>query len=238
MPEFVLPLTVVLATDSFLIGDGLAALLEPVADVDLVGRAHDHDELLELVDKLDPDAVIISIRTPIITTIGTIEAARRLRAEHPALAIVIISDRGNGYALELLRGGASRIAYLLDTRLPSLDTVLGALRETHDGQTVLDPSIVNSLVSRRDGVAIDDLSTREVDVLEQMAQALTNRSIAEGMFVSVKAVEKHVTSIFRKLGLSEQTSVDRRVAAVLAYQRSQEHPYVPAGTVGPVSQAG
>jgi DNA-binding NarL/FixJ family response regulator len=110
------PITIVLATDSLLIGDRLAALLAENAGVKVVGRARQHDELVELVDELAPEAVIISIRTPIITTIAMIEVARRLRVEHPDLGIVVISDRGNGFAIELLRGGASRLAYLLDER--------------------------------------------------------------------------------------------------------------------------
>ena len=134
------PIRVVLATDSFLLGDGLASLLADVDDVEVVGRACDHEELAASVEDLQPEAVIISIRTPVVTTMTTIEAARKLRVNHPELGIVVISDRGNGFALELLRGGASRIAYLLDERLPSMDTVLGALREIRQGQSVLDPA--------------------------------------------------------------------------------------------------
>ena len=143
------PVRVVIATDSFLIGDGLASLFADVDYIDVVGRARDHDEILELVDELAPEALIISIRTPVVTTMATIAVARKLRVDHPELGIVVISDRGNGFALELLRGGASRIAYLLDDRLPGLDAVLDALREVRAGQSVLDPSIVDSLVHRR-----------------------------------------------------------------------------------------
>ena len=221
------PITVVLATDSCLLGDGLVALLAEHPDVTVVGRARDHEELQVLVADLDPQAVIVSIRSPVITAMATIEAARALRVEHPELGIVVISDRGNGFALELLRGGASRIAYLLDDHLPGIDTVLSALREVRSGQTVLDPSIVNALVSRRDGLAIDDLTVRELDVLEQMAHGLSNNAIAAELGVSVKAVEKYVTSIFRKLELTDQTLVDRRVAAVLTFLRAQ------AGSFGP-----
>ena len=128
------PITVVLATDSCLLGDGLVALLAEHPDVTVVGRARDHEELQVLVADLDPQAVIVSIRSPVITAMATIEAARALRVEHPELGIVVISDRGNGFALELLRGGASRIAYLLDDHLPGIDTVLSALREVRSGQ--------------------------------------------------------------------------------------------------------
>jgi len=221
------PITVVLATDSLLIGDGLAALLTDVPDIEVVGRARDLDELLGLVAHLAPEAVIVSIRTPAITTMDTIIAARHLREEYPHMGIVVISDRGNGFALELLRGGASRIAYLLDEQLPDMDTVLGALREVRAGQTVLDPGIVDALMRRRQGAAIDDLSVRELDVLEQMAHGLSNKAIAAELHVSVKSVEKHVTIIFRKLGLDGQGLIDRRVTAVLTYLRSQTGVFVP-----------
>jgi DNA-binding NarL/FixJ family response regulator len=218
------PTTVVLATDSYLIGEGLAALLAENDDVKIIGRARHHSELPQLVDELDPEAVIISIRTPVITTMATIEVARRLRVDHPEMGVVVISDRGNGFALELLRGGASRVAYLLDERLPGIDTVLGALREVRAGQTVLDPSIVDSLVTRRDGVAIDDLNMREIDVLELIAHGLSNRSIATTLNLTVKAVEKYVTVIFRKLELVDQSLVDRRVTAALTYLHTQTGP--------------
>jgi DNA-binding NarL/FixJ family response regulator len=215
------PVTVVLATDSFLIGDGLAALLSDVPDVKIVGRVRSHDDLSAMVEELAPDAVIISIRTPVVTTMATVEAARRLHADHAALGIVVISDRGNGFALELLRDGASRIAYLLDERVPGIDTVLGALHDVRAGQTVLDPSIVDALVTRRDGIAIDNLTLREVDVLEQIAHGLSNRGIAATFSISVKAVEKYVTVIFRKLELNDQVHVDRRVTAALTFLRAQ-----------------
>ena len=219
------PVTIVLATDSFLIGDGLVSLLADVADVEVLGRARDHQQLLLLVEELRPEAVIVSIRTPMVSTMETIVAARRLREENPDLGVVVISDRGDGFALELLRGGASRIAYLLDERLPDIDVVLGALREVRAGQSVLDPSIVDSLVQRHEGAHVDDLTLREMDVLEQMANGLSNRGIAAQLFVSVKAVEKHVTTIFRKLDLADHTIVDRRVMAVLTYQRAQTSPF-------------
>jgi DNA-binding NarL/FixJ family response regulator len=218
------PITVVLATDSFLIGDGLASLLAGVAEVEVVARAHDHEELLALVEELTPEALIVSIRSPIVTTMPTIVAARRLREEFPDMGIVVISDRGDGFALELLRGGASRIAYLLDTRLPDLDAVLDALNEVCAGQTVLDPGIVDSLVQRRDELAIDDLNPREAEILEQLAKGLSNRAIAAKLHVSTKSVEKYVSTIFRKLGLDDQDA-DRRVTAALAFLQAQTEPF-------------
>jgi DNA-binding NarL/FixJ family response regulator len=147
------PTSVVIATDSELIGESLAALLDACADVELVGRAQSNEQLGELVAELTPDAVIISIRTSMTaadaTSMATMEVARHLRLEFPSLAIVIISDRGNGFALDLLRSGSSRIAYLIDDPLLGLEGVLRVIAELRAGQTVLDPSIVDALVSRQ-----------------------------------------------------------------------------------------
>jgi DNA-binding NarL/FixJ family response regulator len=220
------PITLVLATDSFLIGDGLACMLADVDEVDVIGRARDHHELVQLVEDLHPEAVIISIRTPVVTTLATLTAARRLRDDHPELGIVVISDRGNGFALELLSEGASHMAYLLDDRLPGMEAVLGALREVLSGQSVLDPSIVDALVHRRDVTTIDDLTPREIDVLELMARGLSNRGIAGELTLSVKGIEKHVTTIFRKLALTDQSFIDRRVTAALTFLQTQSHPFL------------
>ena len=221
------PITLVLATDSPLMGDGLAALLAATPDVNVLGRARNLVELLELVAEHHPEAVVFSIRTQVTDRMATIETARKLRADHPELGIVVISDRGNGFALELLRGGASRVAYLLDGELPSIASVLSALRDVRSGQTVLDPTIVDALVRRRDGFAIDDLTVREMDVLEQLAHGLSNRAMAAGLHVSVKSVENNVSVIFRKLGLDDPTVIDRRVTAGLIYQRAQTTVFPP-----------
>ncbi len=220
-------ITLVLATDSPLMGDGLAALLAATPDVKVLGRARNLVELLDLVAKHHPEAVVFSIRTQVSDRMATIETARKLRADHPELGIVVISDRGNGFALELLRGGASRVAYLLDGELPSIASVLSALRDVRSGQTVLDPTIVDALVRRRDGYAIDDLTVREMDVLEQLAHGLSNRAMAADLHVSVKSIENNVSVIFRKLGLDDPTVIDRRVTAGLIYQRAQTTAFPP-----------
>ncbi len=221
------PIKVVLATDSFLIGDGLASLFADARSVEVVGRARDHDDMLRQVGALSPEAVIISIRTAVITTMATIGIARRLRVDYPEMGIVVISDRVDGFALELLRGGASRTAYLIDERLPNVDTVLDTLRQVRAGQSVLDPGIVDSLVLRRSNIAIEDLTIREVEVLEQMAHGLSNSAIADALCVSIKAIEKGVTTIYRKLNLTDQNMVDRRVAAAVIFLRTQTTPFVP-----------
>jgi DNA-binding NarL/FixJ family response regulator len=221
------PITVVVASDSFLIGDGLAALLADVPDVGVVGRARDLDELLTLVDELNPRAVIISIRSQVVSATATVSAAHRLRDTHPDTGIVVISDRTNDFALELLRGGSAGVAFLLDEHLPGLGDVLSALRQLSLGQTILDPSVVDCLIRRGDAVGIEDLTPREIDVLEQMAHGLSNRAIADELHISVKSIEKGVTAIFLKLGPFNSAEADRRVSAALVFLRTQIDPFGP-----------
>jgi DNA-binding NarL/FixJ family response regulator len=155
----------------------------------------------------------------------TIIAARRLRAEHPELVFVLISDVHNGFALELLRGGAAGVAFLVDERLLSLESIIAALRSLRARQSVLDPGIVDCLLERNDDVGINSLTRREVDALEQIAQGLSNRAVAAELHVSIKAVEKYVTIIFRKLGLVDHSIMDRRVTASLMFLRAQANPF-------------
>ncbi len=194
------PITVVLASDSFLLGDGLASMLADVPDIEVIGRIHELDDLVRTAEELAPRAVIISVRSQVVTTAATVIAARQLRETHPNICIMVISDRANEFALELLRGGSAGIAFLLDDQLPGIDDVLTALRQLNTGQTVLDPGIVDSLIRRGDRIGVEDLTPREVDVLEQMAHGLSNRAIAEELHISVKSIEKGVTAIFLKLG--------------------------------------
>jgi PAS domain S-box-containing protein len=216
-----MPLSVLLAADSLLIGQGLAALFAGIPGIAAVGLARDHSQLIRQCAELAPDAIIISIRSSSVASEAMIGAARQLRADFPDLGVVLVSDCGNGFALDLLRDGASRIAYLLDDALPTIDTVIDAVREVTAGQSVLDPSIVDYLVSHRRDVGVDDLTNREADVLELMADGCSNKAIADRLNVSVKSIEKCVTSIFRNLEVADPSRVDRRVAATLSYQRAR-----------------
>jgi len=220
-------MNVVLATDSLLFGNGLEALFRAIPDVEVVGRAHDLDQLFKMASDLTPDAVIVSMRTPVVSTMETIIAARRLRAEHPDLVFVLISDVDNGFALELLRGGAAGIAFLVDERLLSLESIVAALRSLRAKQSVLDPGIVECLLERNDETGIKSLTLREVDTLEQISHGLSNRAVAAELHVSMKAVEKYVTVIFRKLGLFDHSAIDRRVTASLMFLRAQANPFNP-----------
>jgi DNA-binding NarL/FixJ family response regulator len=215
------PTSVLLATDSLLIGDGLASLLTEVTGIEVVGRVRDHFELTKVATTLRPHAIIICIRSSSPASTATIAAARNLRSEFPELGVVLISDCGNGFALELLRDGASRIAYLLDDQLPSMESVVDAVREVTAGQSVLDPSIVDFLVNNHRSAGVDDLTQRETDVLELMSEGLSNRAIADRLHVSVKSIEKCVTVIFRNLDVADLSGIDRRVTATLSYQRAR-----------------
>ncbi len=210
-------LRAVIASDNFLTREGLGCLLNGVRGIEVVGRVDGHPATLAAVRKYRPDVLIVGIRTPRINAEASLGAARQLRAQYPKIGVVVIAEAGDGYALELLRSGAAGVGYLLDDRVGDLETLLSAVHGAHAGDTVLDPSIVNSLVRRRLPTALDALSIRELDVLAEMARGCSNDEIGRHLAVSKKAVERHVTSIFRKLRVPDAKRFDRRVAAVLAY---------------------
>lgn len=209
------------SADSFLIGDGLVSLLNGTPDVAVVGCARNLEELLSLTAELHPRAVILSVRSQVASAALTVSAARQLRSAHPDMGIVIISDRTNEFALELLGGGSSGIALLVDERLPGIDALLSALRNSATGQTGLHPRLVDILIRRGDVATIEDLTTREVDVLEQMALDLSNRARAGALHVSVRSIKLGDTPILD--GLSPFPGSDRGVAAALVYLRARTH---------------
>jgi DNA-binding NarL/FixJ family response regulator len=222
-------LRVVIASDNFLTREGLTCLLGRVAGIEVVGRVDSHPETLEAAQQYSPDVLVVGIRTPRVGAEVALAAARKLRVGHPEISVVVIAEAGDGYALELLRNGAAGVGYLLDDRVGDLQTLVGAIHEVHAGETLLDPSIVNALVRRRLATSLDVLTLRELDVLAQMAKGYTNSEIARSLSVSKKAVESHVTSIFRKLPTTDPERFDRRVTAVLTYQ----HAYGELGHPGP-----
>jgi len=217
MPEPPTALRAVIASDNFLTREGLGCLLSGVRSIEVVARVDSHPETLIAARKYRPDVVIVGIRTPRVNAEAALGAAQQLRAEHPRIGVVVIAEAGDGYALELLRSGAAGVGYLLDDRVGDLETLLSAIHGAHAGDTVLDPSIVNALVRRRLPSSLDALSMRELDVLAEMANGYANNEIARHLTVSKKAVEGHVTSIFRKLRVPDAKRFDRRVTAVLAY---------------------
>ena len=219
---------VVFAEDNYLVREGTAALLSASEDVDVVGVATDVEELLIAVDELRPDAVLTDIRMPPTNTTEGIDAARKIRGEHPEIGVVVLSQYAEEeYAYELLKDGAAGLGYLLKERVADVTELVRALSEVAGGGSVLDPKIVEALVAAKDRMAhspLAQLTDREREVLEQMAQGKNNAGIAKSLFLSERAVEKHINSMFHKLGLSEEPDVHRRVMAVLAFLRERDHP--------------
>jgi len=219
---------VVFAEDNYLVREGTAALLQSTDEVDLIGTASALDELLVAVEKLKPEVVLTDIRMPPTNTTEGIDAARRIRSDHPDIGVVVLSQFAEEeYAYELLKDGAAGLGYLLKERVSNLDELVRALNEVAKGGSVLDPKVVEALVSAKDRMAhspLAQLTEREREVLEHMAQGQNNASIAKSLFLTERAVEKHINSLFHKLGLSEETDVHRRVMAVLAFLRESDHP--------------
>jgi DNA-binding NarL/FixJ family response regulator len=221
-------LRVVFAEDNYLVREGTAALLGSVKDIELVASVSDLDQLLAAVETHRPDTVLTDIRMPPTHTTEGIEAARKIRAEHPEIGVVVLSQYAEEeYAYELLKAGAAGLGYLLKERVGDLDELVRALYEVARGGSVLDPKVVEGLVARKDRQAqsgLRELTEREREVLAQMAQGKNNAAIAKAMFLTERAVEKHINSLFHKLGLSEETDVHRRVMAVLAFLKEEGLP--------------
>jgi len=214
-------LRVVLADDHYLLREGLRALLEDSGEVEVAAAVGDATQLLEAVDRLAPDAVLTDIRMPPGHGTEGIEAAHEIRRRHPGVGVVVLSQHADSsYAKALLEHGTDGLAYLLKERVGDVHELLRALREVCAGRTALDTRIVDALVTRRLKQApsgIDTLSPRELDVMREMARGLSNAGIARALVLSDSAIEKHISSIFAKLGHPEQPETHRRVAAVLAY---------------------
>jgi DNA-binding NarL/FixJ family response regulator len=214
-------LRVVFAEDNYLVREGTAALLATAPDLEVVATVGDFEALLAAVEEHRPEAVLTDIRMPPGHSTEGIDAARRIRAEHPEIGVVVLSQYAEEeYAYELLKDGAAGLAYLLKERVADLEEVVRALREVARGGSVLDPKVVERLVARKDRLAhspLAHLTDRERDVLGQMAQGKNNAAIAKSLFLTERAVEKHINSLFHKLGLSEETEIHRRVKAVLTF---------------------
>ncbi len=214
-------LRVVFAEDNYLVREGTAALLAGVEDLELTATVGDRDALLEAVADAKPDAVLTDIRMPPTHSTEGIDAARRIRAEHPETGVVVLSQYAEeDYAYELLKDGAEGLGYLLKERVADVEEVVRALREVARGGSVLDPKVVEGLVSRKERLArspLAQLTERERDVLREMAEGKNNAAIAESLFLAERSVEKVIHSIFSKLGLTWESSVNKRVKAVILY---------------------
>jgi DNA-binding NarL/FixJ family response regulator len=212
---------VVLADDSVLLREGIARLLEE-AGFDVVGQADNPDQLMLKVRSYKPEVAIVDIRMPPTFTDEGLRAAREIRARHPRTGVLVLSQYVEAeYALDLLSESAEGVGYLLKDRVSDIGEFAAAVRRVGEGGSVLDPTVVSQLVGRRrKDDPLGDLSPREREVLELMAEGRSNQAICDRLFVTQRAVEKHVTSIFMKLRLPADAGDHRRVLAVLAFLRS------------------
>jgi DNA-binding NarL/FixJ family response regulator len=216
-----MPIRVVVAEDNYLVREAVTRLLETDPDIEIAAVCEDLDGLLATVDEVQPDVVVTDIRMPPTGTDEGVRAAAKLRVSDPEIGVVVLSQFVEpSYALELLEGGSERRAYLLKERISDVDQLVRAIREVAGGGSVIDPKVVEALVdarSRRADSPLQRLTPREHDVLAEMAQGRNNASVAAALGLSERAVEKHINSVFSKLGLSEELDVHRRVKAVLLY---------------------
>ncbi|MDQ3931814.1 MAG: response regulator transcription factor [Actinomycetota bacterium] len=221
------PIRVLIAEDDYLVREGARAVLDAEPGVAVVGTAGDPEGLRELLDTTTVDAVLLDIRMPPSYTTEGIDLALQLRKQHPHLGIVVLSQHADPeYVLTLLEGGSEGLAYLLKERLGDVEELVHSLAEVVGGGSVLDPKIVDGMLEarrRRAASRLAGLTEREMEVLGLMARGQHNAAIAERLYVSERSVEKHCNAIFRKLGLTEETDLNRRVAAVLFFlQRSPD----------------
>jgi DNA-binding NarL/FixJ family response regulator len=209
---------VVLADDSVLLREGVARLLTE-AGFDVVGQSGNAEDLLLKIRSYSPDVAIVDIRMPPTNTTEGLEAAKQIRERYPSVGVLLLSQHIEaGYALELLQDNAEGVGYLLKDRVSDVNEFADAVRRVGEGGSALDPAVVSRLVGRRrvdDPLA--DLTPREREVLELIAQGRSNQAIAERLVVTPRAVEKHVTSIFGKLRLPATPDDHRRVLAAIAF---------------------
>jgi DNA-binding NarL/FixJ family response regulator len=216
---------VVLAEDNLLVREGIRGLLESQEEIDLVAVCDDLPSLLKAIDEDRPDVVITDIRMPPTNTDEGIQASERLRETDAEAGVVVLSQFADPeYALALLEKGSQGRAYLLKERVSELDQLVAAIHEVSRGGSVIDPKVVEALVAARSKAVsspLARLTPREREILAEMAQGKNNASIAAALFLTERAVEKHINSIFSKLGLSEEKQVHRRVKAVLLFLSEQ-----------------
>lgn len=214
-------LRIVLADDAVLLREALAASLS-AAGFEVVGQAADAEELLALVDHAAPDVLVVDVRMPPTHSTEGLEASRRIRREHPEIAILLLSQYiETRYAVELLRENPAGIGYLLKDRVTRINDLAEAVRRVAAGGSVIDPEVVARLLGRqREHTPLDELTAREREILGLMAEGLSNNGIADRLVLDPKTIEGHVTRIFAKLGLEPTHADHRRVLAVLSYLRS------------------
>lgn len=216
------PLRIALADDAILLREALAGSLT-AAGFEVVGQASDVAELSSLLASVEPDVLILDVRMPPTHTTEGLEASHTIRREHPAVAILLLSQYiETRYAIELLRDDPAGIGYLLKERVTRIEQLADAVRRVADGGSVIDPEVVARLLGRpRAHSPLDELTPREREILSLMAEGLSNGGIADRLVLDGKTVEGHVTRIFSKLDLEPTGADHRRVLAVLKYLRDE-----------------
>ncbi len=211
---------VVVAEDTMLTRQGIVRLLKD-AGIDVVAEVEDAEGLLRQVRLTLPDVALVDIRMPPTHTDEGLAAAQTIRAEHPEIGVLVLSQYIEpSYAMRLIHDQPGRVGYLLKERVFDIATVVDALRRITEAETVIDPTIVSRLVGRRRrDDPLTNLTEREREVLGLVAEGMSNRAIAARLFVTERTVEAHITQIFRKLGLSGSHDEHRRVLAVLTFLR-------------------
>lgn len=215
--------TVTIAEDDLLVRQGLTAIIASFDDIELAAACVDFDSLMASLESSVPDVVLTDIRMPPGQSDEGIRAANSLRTTNPDVGVIVLSQYDSpAYALALLEGGSSRRGYLLKERVSDPEYLLSSIQSVAQGGSVIDAAVVDILMARRSQKSpLRFLTPREVEVLSQMAQGKDNRSIADALFISLRAVEKHNNSIFSKLGLTTLGGVDKRVQAVLRFLDDQ-----------------
>jgi DNA-binding NarL/FixJ family response regulator len=212
---------VVFADDNYLVREGVAGLLGEASEVDLVETVADPEALHRAVGLHRPDAVLTDIRMPPTFTTEGIEAAKRIRSQFPGTGVVVLSQYvEDDYAFELLADGVEGMGYLLKERVSEVDELVRALQDVARGGSALDPKVVEGLLarkSRESSSALSSLTDREREVMQEIATGRSNAATARALFMSERAVEKHVSAVFQKLGLVSESETNRRVTAVLAF---------------------
>jgi DNA-binding NarL/FixJ family response regulator len=221
-----MPLRVVLAEDHYLVREGVRQLLEARDEVEVVAVCDDLDSLLDAVAADAPDVVVTDIRMPPRNLDEGIQAAERLRSSHPQVGVVVLSQYLEpAFALALFEHGTERRAYLLKERVRDVEQLVGAILAVAAGGSAIDPKVVDALVgakAQREHSPLRELTRRERDVLREMAEGKNNAAIAASLFITERSVEKVIHSIFRKLDLAWETSVHKRVKAVILYLADEE----------------
>lgn len=211
---------VLIADDSFLIREGLQQVLALAPEIKVIGACMDAPSLLAAVDADPPDVVVTDIRMPPTQTDEGIRIAERLRQTHPKVGVVVLSQHESSqYAAELLVGGATGRGYLMKDRIHDLDHIVSTITAVAAGECRIDARLVDELVVRRRRVRspLEDLTPRQKEILADIAEGRSNQGIAQMRGLTQRAVEKHVSEIFGRLGLTNDESISRRVRATLLY---------------------